>query len=364
MKVRPLEKIAADGLDLLRRDSPLADLSLLSLRIGLKSYFSTYKTMKYGLHLFNEEDRKDPKTVDFNHPSSYWTACSEAILHFQHFAELVCKELLRTEHALLAIDATSRPIIFHKLLTGEPVQEADYLNVKTLQFSEALQSLCELVKERKLGGGQYDFFLAYREALVGLNSLRNRIWHRGTFVLRYPALDELFGRYLLPFMQNCVTLKQFAESESAWKYSNLSCGLDPIDLIVAELAGPDFDLRKIALLKELGRAAYMNPTARYKFDEYFAVQLRHRAERIASTEQHERNVSRTTNCPVCGAQSLVVYDDVEAEDEDQETGKYSKACRYTWQVKCLLCSFEINHHLDNPKKYGLPLEDYWTSEEL
>ena len=37
---------------------------------------------------------------------------------------------------------------------------------------------------------------------------------------------------------------------------------------------------------------------------------------------------------------------------------------YTWQVKCLCCSFEINHHLDNGSAYGIPIADYWETEEM
>ena len=26
---------------------------------------------------------------------------------------------------------------------------------------------------------------------------------------------------------------------------------------------------------------------------------------------------------------------------------------------CLICTFEVNYHLDNPRDYGLALDDFW-----
>jgi hypothetical protein len=79
---------------------------MVSLRIALQAYFSTYRTMSYFLHMFEvNHGQPDQAAIDFNHGSDYCQNCAEAIVHFQHFTELVCKDFLRAEHPLLAIDA-------------------------------------------------------------------------------------------------------------------------------------------------------------------------------------------------------------------------------------------------------------------
>jgi len=359
-----IAQLVTSGFTLPGRGGTLTDLALLSLNVALKAYFSTYNLMKYSLHLFDSGVKNDQATIDFHHPTSYCLACSETIVHFQHFAELVCKEFLRQDHPLLAVDASSRPVVFHKLLKGEPVPPDDHEELKSIEFSEALDRLSKLIDEGRIGGGQLDFVLQAKEVLQKLNILRNRLWHRGIFILRYPALDELVGAFLLPFMRRIVSMPEYRDLDRFWKYKALACGVDPLDEIITELGTDQYDLGKVAFLKELGRAAYQNPIVDVPNVGFFTREIRRRAERAASAELGEANISDVLSCPVCGVGSLIVYDDVETEGEDPSTGTYMKAFRYTLQVKCLCCSFEINNHLKNPSEYGFPMEDYWHVEEL
>lgn len=362
--VLKITQVVTNGFTLPGRGGTLADLVLLSLNVALKSYFSTYNLMKYSLHLFDSGVNNDQATIDFNHPTSYCLACSEAIVHFQHFAELICKEFLRQDHPLLAVDASSRPIVFHKLLKGETVTPDDQEGLKSIEFNEALDRLSKLIGEGRIGGGQLGFVLQAKEVLQNLNTLRNRLWHRGIFILRYPALDELVGGFLLPFMKRIVSMPEYRDLDRFWKYKALACGIDPLEEIINEFGTDQYDLGKVAFLKELGRAAYQNPIVDVPNLGFFNREIRRRAERAASAEVGEANISDVLRCPVCGVESLIVYDDVETEGEDYTTGTYMKASRYTWQVKCLCCSFEINNHLKNPSKYGFTMEDYWHGEEL
>lgn len=210
-----------------------------------------------------------------------------------------------------------------------------------------------------------DYFIVQaKEWLNNLNVLRNRLWHRGVFILRYPALDELVGKFVLPFVRGIINLEEYSELERFWKYRNLHCGIDPIEEIIREFEGNNFDIGKVAFLKELGRAAYENPIVNDPNFDFLNRQHRERAERIASAELGGPNISDVLSCPVCGIESLVVYDDVETEGEDPLTGTYLRAFRYTWQVKCMCCTFEINNHLKNPSEYGFAVEDYWHGEQL
>ncbi|MBQ5477341.1 MAG: hypothetical protein IIT64_06055, partial [Bacteroidaceae bacterium] len=44
-----------------------------------------------------------------------------------------------------------------------------------------------------------------------------------------------------------------------WTYKNLTCGVDPIKSLISETSKHPINYEKIALLKEMGRAAYHNP---------------------------------------------------------------------------------------------------------
>lgn len=143
-----------NGFRLDMRGNVLADFAMLSLNIALKAFFSTYNNMKYGIHYFDGATHPDQDTIDFNHPLSYCRACAESIVHFQHFAELVCKEFLRKDHPLLAVDALSKHVIFHKLLKGERVTSEEHEGLKSIEFSEALERVSKLISEGRIGGGR------------------------------------------------------------------------------------------------------------------------------------------------------------------------------------------------------------------
>lgn len=358
-----INKIATNGFSLPERGGALKELALLSLKIALKSFFSTYQTMTSKLHIFDTKDIEDQE-IDFNHSSSYCEACAEAVVHFQHFAELVCKNFLRAEHDLLAVDASADPVILYKLLKGNSVNSADLEGLKSIEFGLTLQRLCKLIKTRRVGNGQFDFVLQARSWLKELNILRNRLWHRGIFILRYPALDKLVGEYVLPFVENVVTLPEYSGLQGLWKYENLKCGIDPIEFIKKEFRNGKYDLGKIAYLKELGRAAYENPLLGKPMLEPLDREHQHRAERIATTENDFSSEAGVRNCPVCGVKSLIVYEDLETNGQAPLERTHGKAWRYAWQVKCMCCTFEINHHLKNASAYGFPIEDYWHAEEL
>ena len=359
-----VEKIAEDGFSLVDRNHKLKNLAMLSLKIALQAYFSTYRSMGHFLHLFGSKKKQHTQaTIDHNHTYEYCQYCAETIIHFQHFAELVCKDFLRAEHPLLAIDASRRPVILHKLLKKKAVSERDLEGVHTVEFSETLNRLCALIKDRKLGAGRLDFIVSARPFLSKLNVLRNREWHRGAFILRYPALDKLVAEHMLPFVVQVTSLKEYASLSYFWKYKKLSRGMDPIQEIIATCKRGRLNIGKVALLKELGRAAYDNPLHNNPITEYFDKKHKKRAKHLADLEMQAGGAD-VKECPVCGVESLVVFDDVEYDDPDEESGRWNRAVRYTYEVKCMCCTFEIDNHLKNPKKYGLALDDYWQAKEL
>ena len=215
------------------------------------------------MHLFDRD--RDGNTTVFHHTDAYIENFTEAILHIQHFIELVCKDFLREEHPLLAVDASKKPIIMHKLLKEEKVELGDQEGLKSLEFSESFDRLIKLIKNDRIDSEKLDFLMESSEALKCLNTLRNRILHRGTFVLRYPSMDKFIGKHILPVIQQITGLPEFSSHSNLWRHKALQCDIEPIKELITEnkVTAPDF--RKIALLKEVGRAAYSNPIQDHSF---------------------------------------------------------------------------------------------------
>jgi len=260
---------------------------------------------------------------------------------------------------LLALDASKQHDLFYRLLQGEQIEPIDYEKLKSVEFSLALERFCELVKKGRLDEKQLDFILQAKGWLVQLNNLRNRLWHRGSYILRYNALDQLVGKYILPFLLNVVSLPDYSDNERFWKYGILSCGIDPIQEIISHFKSCDkYDIGKIAFLKELGRASFENPltTKSYRYSDN-----QHRAEKMAEIESDSPRGNRIETCPVCGTRSLVVFDDFEVDGPTSDgVYKYKIASRFNWEVKCSCCSFTINQFLENPSDYGYGfIEDFW-----
>jgi hypothetical protein len=301
-----LSDLVGDGFCLPREGRSLEGLALFSLRIAMKAYFSTYRSMRGSLHMFDSEDEETRQSIDANHSSSYCEAYAEAIVHFQHFAELACKDFLRKEHQLLALDASSRPVILHKLLMAEEVDQAQLEGLKSIEFSTTVERLCKLIKRNCMRDRGIYFVKDHEDALTKLNSLRNRVWHRGRFILRYPALDEFVGRFVLPFVFPVVLLPGYANFADVWKYEELACGIDPIDQIRANFQTGQYDLYKVALLKELGRAAYANPIRNHPIFSRENDEYRSHAIRQAHVEMSNYALNTSQECPVCGTESLVI----------------------------------------------------------
>jgi hypothetical protein len=361
-----------DGFSFDTKGNVEVGLALISMKIALKAYFSTYQTFKNQLHIFDTSSNNDEDTIDLNHRNSYCEACAETIVHFQHFAELVCKKLLRDDHPLLSDVALTKPEILHKLLHNNSLSNEEQNAVRSIEFSEALNRLTVLIdKESLINYSNLRFIKDYKEALVQLNTLRNRIWHRGVYILRYPALDIFIGKYILPFAAEVLKLPAFSSHDNMWKYNKLHSGIDPIDEIIKESANTNPDIGKLALLKELGKSAYENPLTQSRHvDEKlrrmlasFDKKIVRRAERIANLEASQE-YSTITVCPVCGVKSLLVYDETDYE-HGENCEEIVSAWRYTYMVKCECCSFNLEGGIKNASEYGLnKLEDYWVAEDL
>jgi hypothetical protein len=197
------------------------------------------------------------------------------------------------------------------------------------------------------------FFVEHRATLEELNVLRNRIWHRGTMVLRYPALDEFIGRFVLPVVRLTLALPEYANSRN-WRWTPIRCGIDLLDEIDREFAKASWSLEKLAYLKELGRAAYANPLLG---DPFFRADDERRRKH-AHLAAKSLGVPRL--CPVCGVDALVAHEDVDVDDEHADEANPANARAFVWMVKCECCSFNVHQELGSPSTIGLPLEPYFA----
>lgn len=364
--VPDLLKTVSNGFNFNQKGNTSVDLALISLKIALESYYSTYQAFKYRLHIFQNPTSPNID-IEFNHSNEYCERSADCIVHFQHFAELACKSLLRNDHPLLADIASGKPEIVHKLLHGQPLTSKEEGGVQSIEFSEALKRLCCLVKNQTLKDhADANFILRHEQCLEQLNKLRNRVWHRGIFILKYTALDEFIGGHVLPFVLDVLKHPSYASHDYLSIPAPPVCAVDPIIAIVDHFKNETYDIGKVALLKELGRASYNDPLSGHrkqdeKVKNWFRVfnsQKRMRAEKIAKLLAQQGD--EVKSCPVCGVQSLVVYEEIESfpTSENEET---EETFAYTHTATCENCGLDLHaSDIKNASDYGITaVEDYW-----
>ena len=335
-----LAQFAADGFHLadslpVRRFSNLA---VLSLEAALRAYFSTYRTMRYFLHVVMDPGQ-DQRTVESHHTHDYAHAYAASILHFQHFAELVCKDLLSAQVASGTAAGVKKGGVYR------------------LGFAAVLD---ELVKGQGPGA---TIASAHKSMLQKMAGLRNHLIHEGTFILHYPALDRLVGGEVLPFVSAILALPEYTGLEGFWRYSECRSGVDPLREIETHMNGGAYDLAKVAYLKEMGRAAYESPIRSGYMSKFFNEHFTRRYESMArEIARHEHNIWEVWKCPVCGVEALLIFDERDWEEDEEQGTTYG--WWYTWDAECLCCSFHVGEKLGNASEHGLPIGDYWQRGNL
>jgi len=393
-----VQRVAQQGFSLGENND--VALAFLSLRIAFKAFFSTYHSIR---------KRFDPNDPDIDEiikeDVCYYEACAETIVHFQHFFELIIKDILRRDHLLLSSRVSSHPTILYKLLHNQTLSDEENQKIKSVEFSDALETLCKLIKSRQIQCFQNVQFIKDNKCtLEALNTLRNRVWHRGSFFLYYTKLDEFIGKYILPIVDVTTRLSQYSTVCFLWKYKHTECGIDPIESIRLEYqSNQSPNIGKIAFFKEIGRAAYNNPlydkkVLEQKRDERISKiekeiqELVKRGEltpkrlliskkmanmpfKIASQSDSpyidkaikiSKNVAKDNffkiiKCPICGVESFILYDE-SLDFQDSNTNEYV-SYNFVHSAKCECCTFEIDSKLEI-KQYSIPIDDYWQSTKL
>lgn len=328
------------------------DYSLLSLRVAIKSFFSTYKAMRYSQAVRYDEKMNARGDTDLAQPPmGYVIAYFETIIHFQHFFELFCKGILAIEHPLLAHRFSEKPELLLKVLKNEALSPKELANVHTIGMSQALDVLEALFKDEKSPVyQQYGFLKKYLAGLKKLNKLRNDILHGGQIknVISYKECDDLIVNKILPLIGELEERPYLKFNSHLWRYRPLHCNIDPIKELVKDHKK---SWQKIALLKELGRAAYENPmrigiqpeasSGYVTFDSMENQQNSKIAKAKAETFIKTHSAPYTT-CPVCGTDTMnVFYDNYEIPDP-QKPHEIMGFESYPYSTECQCCTLELS----------------------
>ncbi|TDL78986.1 hypothetical protein [Peribacillus frigoritolerans] len=329
-----------------------------SLKIALKSYFSTYYTMVSKLNFHTDKVEK------ISLSDSYYESYIETIVHFQHFFELIIKDLLEKENPLLAVKTIDKPVLLHRLLLKEDITDEEYNSLNSLEFSGALKTVCELQRAGRITNPAFEIFNRNKGVLDTLNNFRNRIWHRGRFILKYHALDEFICKYVLPVALEVVELNEYTHYKTDWSPKR-SKNIMKIDVLLElkneyKKAVPDHS--KIAFLKEVGRTEYNQ-------ELIFLFRNEEKAKVYKKLEDENKFISEVLECPVCGNLSLLNYHDYDVSFEElgDEIGENYQVITVPLIVEshvgCIICKFEVNKFVKNPSDYGYGDLRFWNVDK-
>lgn len=356
-----LDEVSDNGFTINNPITKVEDMALTSLRLALKAFCSTYQSMSYGFPAFRTGalQQLSEKSV-FMHSFDYYENYIETVIHLHHFLELSLKKVLRREHPLLAVETQDKPDLYYKLVKGEEIGEEEYAQINTIEFSKTLNRMKPLiVSEVKAGNMQHHWLLSEFPVLEKLNRLRNRVWHRGTYVLSYNALDIFVGKYVLPIALRLATEELHGDGR-VWKHQPLKCEVDPLTMIIAEAQKYPYNAHKVAYLKEMGRAAYVNPlssiNAEFGLETHDYIK---KAQRLAELEHSYMFKSKRLECPVCGVDTFIAFSVIEDEAYDKVTGERVSIEIFV-EAECTLCTFKVYDTLGNPSAHGIPIPDLWT----
>lgn len=350
------KKFELDGFYLGEKRRGLKNVGELSLQISIYSYISTYHAV--GGNELSCYMKRMRNNID--HPK-YVELAYESILHFQHFIELYIKEILKNIHPILAINSSKKHLLTYQLLFKEAHSEDDVEKSNQLEFSEALARFFELFKKGKIDS-KYQFIKDAKDWIEQVNWLRNRISHRGIFILKYESLDELFGNFILPFISDLFANDSSFNRDYYFKKTVLD--ISPLDEIINIFKSDSYELKTISLLKEMCRAIYNDPIEKHPFFKHLNDENIEKAEAMADYYINKKyNNQEKVNCPICGIESLILFMDTVFENEDED-GNTTSAYIYVYNATCCNCGFNIDNQLYDKSMKFINLEDIFKSEEL
>lgn len=347
------------------QDDESLGTAFITLRLALKSWFCTYEPERYPSYKRLWANGGEGSQSESSR--EYCELYVQTIVHLQHFCELIFQSILRREHPLLADKAGNKDVVLYKLLKGQELSNDESNDVGSINFEQAEKRVFNLIKEKCLADHkELGFLNEYKKMFEVINNLRNRILHRGLFILKPEALDSLVAKFFLPFMNKLISLEPYSNYESHWKYIAPASGLDPIDEICIEAGQGKITSNKFKFFKELGRAAYFNPLhvipERGVKKGFFPKPVENFLNGKIFDELASQCSSAVFTCPVCDVKGISQMYDYDTEYEGRwDEIKVNKS--WVSDVVCNFCSFHITRDIGNPKDIGVQeIQDEWFTE--
>ncbi|MCP3808591.1 hypothetical protein NLX78_15245 [Paenibacillus sp. Lou8.1] len=336
--------------------------ALASLRIGVKSYFKTYQVASDKRvvkdmyiekdHPFYEDSME--RIALFCENTDYQEVYLQCVFHFHHFFELLLKDILGSVHPKLAykvnLNGDNSSTILDVLLNKRPY---DLTSDNTAEFMTSLNRVISLMK---LEGDTSSIPVISKiisdnkQTLVDLNQLRNRVWHKGVYVLRLNELDQFISQNVFPLVNKCLEFSDYNKLESYWKYKKST--LDPINEIIKS-GQEQIDYERIAFFKAYGLACYTIPIWKFDLD-----QIEERANAIVKAIDD----MDVTTCFVCNMETLLVSTETDF-DTDEEGAPVSIWVK-SIGAECLNCSLKISPDIGEPQSHGVDCDILWRFEDV
>lgn len=316
------------------------EAAYISLMSAIQSYFDTYRTLSYAecsvdfCDFRGKREKWKEWEKQINDTPEYRCDYFTSITHFQHFFEIVIKGILKN------------------------------YDEKYKDFPSALQKLKALHKNNPHEDTikEIEILLGNRGTLCVLNKLRNFAWHQGLIKKAYRTNDFFVGYKILPLVSKIVDTLKHSRKRRLWAYKKVYSDLDPMDEIYKEFKkqGRNADYEKVALLKEIGRAAYHNPLFLNEYEDCDGKKyhLHRRVVQMTNRDMMSEYGAKTKNykimfpylkllrCPVCGQKMLVKF--MDAGDENVIDGDGNVFCEMVEvldKYECQVCSFRINPNI-------------------
>lgn len=330
----------------IKEESTFTPSALVSLRIALKSYFSTYKDFSRWSNIINKmEDLKYQN--HFCTYEDYQEKYFQTIFHFHHFLELLMKDILRSVHPLLAVKVQVSSDDSGRILD---LIEGKIPHGDTIEFGVSVKRL------KSLPGGDHKkiraVFDRHSKGILLLNDLRNRSWHRGTYYFRYFEFESLIAKTVLPIVLDCLEVANYPVN-AQWKYREPKYGVDPIQRIIEVYQRDEVDYKEVAFFKCLGLAGYNVPSFRPR--GLWGRKPQTEGEMRAVGRLEHGNGYDIRDCFVCEHHALVLT----REDEMDMDSHYS----WILDAECEECGLYLHNELGNPRDYGINVDDLWEYYE-
>ena len=339
-------------------EGSINNLATFSLQNALLSYVKTADDLDY---LYSNEDLLSSSTQlkrDQYHGIGYAVDACNAIVQFQHFLELFLKDVLLTISPLMVYDPTQRTLLLLKMIKSDPITDTELEGVHFIEFSEALKRTEALLRNGTLNPC-YNFLINYLDTMKQINTLRNRIAHRGAFIVRHDALDSIFGKHILPFVKELEDNLSDYNNILSRRMNIKDTTIKPFELIINEYKTSSPNEYAVYVYKMMALAGFNNKLE-YHLAEYFQDYLDGKikdAESIANIIA-ENQMYDIMKCPICECNTLIECTETETIEDDY--GNIEDMWTYVYRIECQQCGFHLNHWLENKiKGVSLPIPNYF-----